>query len=209
MILASSMFFPILSSLVLGFLFGAYGILFCYTVGDLLSLFSVWACYAFNNKRFVPTAVDYLNLPEDFQIPPGDIIALDIRSEEDVSLISEMISAFCRGHGIDRVIGNRAAVCFEEMAANTVKHGFPLNKSRTPVIDVRIVFSEDGLIIRLQDNCPKYDVGKRIAALNQSEEADRLNNLGTWVTLKFTDNFQYVYSFETNTIFIEFQQTGL
>ena len=35
---------------------------------------------------------DYLNLPDEFQIPPGDIISLDIRNMEDVTLTSEMMS---------------------------------------------------------------------------------------------------------------------
>ena len=204
MIITSTVVFPIISSLVLGVLFGVYGVLLCYTLSDLLSLVSIWLYYVIKIKHIRPKPEDYLNLPEDFQIPPGDIIALDIRNMEDVSLTTEMISSFCNGHKIDEKIGNRAAVCFEEMASNTVKYGFPMQKKRTPLIDVRAVFSDDKLIIRLQDNCPKYDVGKRIAALNKSKEVDRLANLGTWVALKLADSFKYVYSFETNTIFLEF-----
>ena len=205
MIITSTVVFPIVSSLLLGFFFGVYGVLLCYTLSDLLSLVSIWLYYVIKQRHFRPKAEDYLNLPDDFQIPPGDIIALDIRNMEDVSLTSEMLSAFCIGHKLDEKIANRAAVCFEEMASNTVKHGFPLQRKRTPLIDVRAVFSDNKLIIRLQDNCPKYDVGKRIAALSKSKDKDRLANLGTWLALKLTDNFKYVYSFETNTIFMEFE----
>ena len=207
MILISTVVFPIVSGLVLGKLFGQYGVLMCYTVGDLLSLAAVWIYYAVTNGKIIPSPGDYLNLPEDFHIEPGDIISLDIRNEEDISLTAEQITLFCRGHGLSPRICSNAAVCFEEMAVNTVKHGFPLNRSTVPMIDLRVVISEKLLIIRMQDNCPKYDVGARVAALSNADREKQLSDLGTWVTWKLADDLRYVYSFETNTIFLEFDRS--
>ena len=203
-IMLSTVVYPILSALGLGMLFGVYGVLLCYLVGDFMTLFTIWIYYAVTKRRFRPSAQDYLNLPDDFHINPGDIISLDIRNMEDVSLAAEQLSMFCRGHKLSSKVGNRAAVCLEEMAANTVTHGFPLNKSKTPIIDLRVIITSHRLIIRLQDNCPKFDVGSRFTTLAEADQQEKMSNLGIWLTQNLADETRYVYSFETNTIFMEF-----
>ena len=87
---------------------------------------------------------------------------------------------------------------------DTVLHGFPLNKSQAPIIDLRVIMTNHKLIIRLQDNCPKFDVGARITKLAEADQQEKIDNLGTWLTKNLADETRYVYSFETNTIFMEF-----
>ena len=87
---------------------------------------------------------------------------------------------------------------------NTVKHGFPLQTKEVPMIDLRVVISDGKLIIRMQDNCPKYDLGTRIAELNKADLEEKQANLGTWLSQSLADDIRYVYSFETNTVFLEF-----
>ena len=89
-------------------------------------------------KKAFPTARGYLALPDTFNPDPGNIISLDIRDIEDVSLVSEQIQLFCKGHKADDGIGMKAAICFEELAMNIIKFGFP-NCKRTPHIDFRLV----------------------------------------------------------------------
>ena len=204
LIMLSTVVYPIIAALLLGISFGAHGVLLCYTFSDLLSLLTVWLYYAVARQRFVPLPQDYLNLPPEHKINPGDIISLDIRNMEDVSLVSEQIGLFCKGHGLEKKIAGQASVCFEEIAANTVKHGFPLQTKEVPMIDLRVVISDGKLIIRMQDNCPKYDLGTRIAELNKADLEEKQANLGTWLSQSLADDIRYVYSFETNTVFLEF-----
>ena len=56
----------------------------------------------------------------------------------------------------------------------------------------------------MQDNCPKYDVGTRVKDLAEAEKEERLSNLGTYVALRLADEIRYIYSFDTNTVFLEF-----
>ena len=204
LILVATAVYPILSALILDALFGIYGILLCYTVSDLLSLVTVWGYYAVKKKKGIPSVQDYLNLPDDFLVNPGDVISLDIRNLEDVSLGAEQIELFCRGHKIDWKTGNRVSVCFEEMASNTVKHGFPLNCSKAPIIDLLVVYSPDKLMIRLQDNCPKFDVGARIKAMANSKMENPDSEIGTRLTVKLADSVKYAYCYETNIVFLDF-----
>lgn len=207
LLITSSFILPILSALILGYFFGVYGVLLCYTAGDLLSLIVVWLYYAFSARSLIPKTEAYMALPPEFHIPPGDIISLDIRDMDDVMIVSEQIALFCKGHKISKKVTNHAAVCFEEMAVNTVKYGFPQNKAKDPIIDLRVVLTKKRLVMRLQDNCPRYDVSVRIASLEHIENGEQIESLGTWVTKKLADEIRYVYTFETNTLFLEFNLT--
>ena len=204
LILLSSLIYPIVCAFILGRLFGVHGTILCYMASDLLTLTTVWIFHAVRKKHIIPSAEEYLSLPDDFTIKPGDIISLDIQDMEDVSLTAQQIGMFCKGHGIDQRVSIKASVCFEEIAANTVKHGFPMNSTSAPIIDLRVVCSEKRLTIRMQDNCPKYDVGTRVKDLAEAEKEERLSNLGTYVALRLADEIRYIYSFDTNTVFLEF-----
>ena len=93
------------------------------------------------------------------------------------------------------------------MAANTVKHGFPLNKTYLPIIDLRVTITDGKLVIRMQDNCPRYDAGKRLKALENAGQKEKMSNLGSWLTQNFADDVRYIYSFECNIIIMEFKIT--
>ena len=97
----STVVYVLLTGAVLGAVFGEYGILACFPVSDLLSLATIWAWNSFKTRKLLPSKSDYRALPENFQLSPGDVILLDIRDEDDVSLVSEQIQMFCKGHGID------------------------------------------------------------------------------------------------------------
>ena len=125
LIFAAQLIFVLLSSFVLGKLFGVYGILASYTVSDFLSLAAVLIFYMVKNRKVRITEKEILNLPAEFQLAPGDVISLDIRDMEDVSLVSEQIMLFCRGHQFDRKTAYYSALAVEELANNIVEHGFP------------------------------------------------------------------------------------
>lgn len=204
LILLSTAVCPILSATILGLLLGTYGVLMCYTVSDLFTLITISVYYAVKSKKVLLSSSDYLNLSADFNISPGDIISLHIRDHEDVSQVSEQIGLFCRGHKFAPEISYHASVCFEEMASNTITHGFPLNKSKTPIIDLRMIYSGDQLVMRLQDNCPKYDLGARLKTIVNISNEERLSNLGTWIVFSLADEIQYIYCYETNVLFMYF-----
>lgn len=56
----------------------------------------------------------------------------------------------------------------------------------------------------MQDNCPKFDVGMHIAKISEDGRDEKTKNLGTYIVHKLADDIRYVYSFETNMVFLEF-----
>lgn len=188
---------------VLGKLFGVYGILASYTVSDAITLLSIYVFYAIKHSKIKPGRTDYLNLPDSFTINPGNVIDLDIRSEEEVSLASEQITLFCKGHKIDRKIAYYSALAFEELSLNIIQHGFPNVKDSEAMIDLRAVITDDTFMIRLRDYCPMYDVTKKIAAVNESED-DSLSGLGIRIVSAIASDITYFNTFDTNTLIVKF-----
>lgn len=97
-----------------------------------------------------------------------------------------------------------SSLAFEELASNVVLYGFPLSSSAQPILDVRVVISENTLVIRMRDNCPRYDVTKQIAAVND-EDCDPLHNIGTRVLSKIAFDIKYLNTFDTNNLIVRFE----
>ena len=203
LIFAAQLAFVLLSAFVLGRLFGVYGILASFTVSDALSLLAVGVFYAVKCRKPIPSRRDLLALPDEFRLGPGDVISLDIRNTDDVALASEQIMMFCKGHKIKQKTAYYAALCFEELAANVVEYGFPNNRSAHPIIDLRIVITENKFVIRMRDDCPQYDVTKKIAAAN-ADDADPTQNIGIRIVSKLASDINYMHAFETNSLIISF-----
>ena len=201
----SSIVYTIASTFTLGKLFGAYGILASDALRVLLLMLTVWLYYAVLTKKAFPSPSDYLALPDTFYIHPGDIISLDIRDTEDVSLVSRQIQLFCKGHKIDSKTATKAALCFEELAINILRFGFPKCK-KEPCIDLRLVISEDELVMRLRDNCPMFDVERYIAQQIDVSRDDGDMQLGLKLIRSLSDNIRYVHSLENNNVILRFER---
>ena len=204
LIFSARLIFILVSALLLGRLFGAYGILACFAFSDLLSLLVVMAFYQIKCRRLRLRLDDILALPPKFSPHPGDVISLDVRNMEEMSLTAEQISMFCRGHKFSKKICNYVSLVFEELTSNIITHGFPMNKASEPIVDVRLVAEGKRLILRLQDNCPRFDITKEIVRIN-SEEADVEQNIGIRITSRIAKNISYTSTFETNNIIIEYE----
>ena len=201
--IVTRLIFVVLSAYFMGKLFGDYGILACCTVSDALTLISI---YIFNWIRLRGKRLekrDFLHLPDSFYLNPGDEISLNVRSEEDACLVSEQIMLFCRGHKIDSRTGYLAALSFEELAVNIVRHGFPKNSSSTPMIDMRTVITDDNLVIRIRDNCPYYDVTAHLTSLK--DEIRPEHNIGTRIVSNMASDITYLRTFGSNSLILCFK----
>ena len=199
----SKLIFVIIAAFVLGYAFGAYGILASYLVSSFLSLLTMRLYYSFKSRKTVPELNDYLDLPEHFSKGPGDVIELDVRDEEDVTFTSEQIRLFCKGHKIKDSVGFKAAVCFEELTSNIILHGFPKCK-KDPGIDLRIIYDPKELVMRIQDNCPAYNVEQQIAIAVNDDTLAPEEKLGLRILGGMADSITYVHSLETNNVILHF-----
>ena len=200
----SSIAYTIVCAFALGELFGSFGVLASDVLRILLLMLTVWLYYVVLTKKIFPSPNDYLALPHTFYFHPGDFISLEIRDTEDVSLVSEQIHLFCRGHKIDRKTGMNAALCFEELALNIIHFGFPKCK-RNPCIVFRLVISENELVMSLHDNCPMFDVERYIEHQIDDFRDDGNIHIGLKMIGSLTENIRYVHSLENNNVILRFQ----
>ena len=70
--------------------------------------------------------------------------------------VSEQIQDFCKDRGMDTRTSYFIGLCVEEMTANIIQHGFTKDK-RPHNIDVRLVVKDSGCLIRIRDNCVRFD----------------------------------------------------
>ena len=107
-------------------------------------------------KRFPRSLEDLMAIPERIGVGPEERIDISVTCMEDVIHVSRQISGFCERRGLDARRSFFASLCMEEMAGNIVEHGF--TKDRKPhSADIRVVHKDDGIILRIRDNCTAFD----------------------------------------------------
>ena len=194
----------VLSAFALGALFGTYGVLACYTLGDLLSLLVIWVFNMIKSRRLLPTKKDFLGLPASFDLRPGDVISLDIRSKKDVSLASRQMQMFCEGHGIEQKTAYYASLSFEEVAVDLLETGIHGKNPKKVQIDLRAAIVDGTFVIRLCDNCPRHDITSLFAVANMPQ-TDIAKNIGARIVSRVAADIDYMRTFDINNVTIRFR----
>ena len=177
----------VIPALILAPLMGAMGVWLANPIGILLTILTV-SIYAVLYWRHIPGSLDeWMLLKPEFGSRPENVLDLPISSMEEVSAASEKIQAFCEDHGMGKSEAMYAALCLEEMAGNIVLHGFEKDKKKHAV-DMRVVFEEDQLVIRLSDNCIPFNPKER---LSMSDPSQVEKNLGIRMVYTFAKDLQY------------------
>jgi len=184
---------------ILSIPFGAYGIMAAFPVSEVLALVTIYIFYAVKTKRITPDPEEYIDLDESFDLGPGDVIDFPIKNADDAVLTSEQIMMFCKGHGIDSKKGYYASLCVEELAMNTIEHGFSSSKSSN-TIDIRLVIRDGDIVVRLRDNCQSFNITKQAQLIQDNN--DPASNPGVKIIYKLAKNISYYRTLETNNTII-------
>lgn len=184
------------SVLILGGIFGVYGVLSGTLAGYLVLLFAVYIVTAVREKKVKISVDDYLRLDSSFDIPPYDVIELDIRDSDDAALVSEQVQMFCRGHKLDTKKAYYSALALEE-TANLL---FENNKSVKGLkVDVRLVVKDGDIILRIRDNgVLLYPFGEKQGNLTD----DPVSHLGIKMVRKIAKDIRYFNTMRLNYIIL-------
>ncbi|SCW41189.1 Na+-driven multidrug efflux pump [Ruminococcaceae bacterium YRB3002] len=139
------------------------------------------------NRRFTFRLDDLLCMPVGFGAADTDRIDITIRDVSEVVAISEAVQEFCKVRGIDDRRALLSGLAMEEMAGNIVEHGFTKDKKKHSV-DVRVVHKDDGVIMRLKDDCVPFDPGERQKI---AEHSDVTSNIGLKMVFKIASDVEY------------------
>ena len=98
----------------------------------------------------------YSLLDSDFGAAPDKIFERVVENEADCVDISRAVCDFCEARGLDDRTSTLVGLCIEEMTLNIITHGFTKD-NRAHNVDVRLVLGDDANVIRIRDNCRRFD----------------------------------------------------
>ena len=184
--------FPALAAFVLSRFLGTTGVWFYFAAGQLLMLLSL----ALLIRRYSGTQPwkdgAYLLLKDDLIVAKEDVLEADIHTLEDMDRAVRETEEFCLERGESRRVSMRLALCVEEMASNTLLHGFP--KDNLPHhLSVRVLDKKDGWVARFRDDCGAFDPVHYIP--REGKDA-----LGIRLALTLAEETSYIYSLNLNNL---------
>ncbi len=139
------------------------------------------------NRHFPRNMDELMMIPPKFGVSEADRMDLTLRTTEDVVTVSERVQTFCLEKGLDHRRAMLSALALEEMAANVVEHGFPLDQ-KSHTVDIRVVYKDGSVILRIRDDCKPFDPTLRKLG---SKKQDVLKNVGIKLVLRSAQDVQY------------------
>ena len=186
---------PALAAFLFSRFLGVTGVWLYYVVGEVLALVCI-ALYVWKKKGAVSLdSRDFLLLREDFGVKPENLMETEISSLEDVARAAQAAGDFCRKHGQSDKLANHIALCLEEMASNTVIHGFG-EKNRNH-LSVRVQHKGQRWVLRFRDDCRAFDPVSYVPSGNRED------SLGIRLVMAMADDVRYTYSLNLNNLTIK------
>ena len=196
---AIEMLFTAAMALLLSGYMGVSGVCIAYPVGQAaLSLCLVLRLLAAKDAER-SGLVAHMLLPKDFGIPKEDCIECSLHTMEEVVELSERVDPFCMDRGLDRKKAKRMSLCVEEMAGNIIEHGFSDGKPHH--LDVRILVKDGSVVLRLRDDCSKFDFRDQVDCWQLDPEHPE-KNIGIRMVMKVAKDVSYTNAMNTNNLII-------
>ena len=189
---------PIACVIGLGTAFGLRGAEFGFALAGILTFVLTLLIPFVCNKKFPFKPKGFLILSNDFGARPEELYEVTMHDMDEVIKTSEEVRSFCIERGAKKAKANMLALFIEEMAGNTVEHGY--GKGKKASVDLRLVFHDDSGVIRLRDDGNPFDPVKW---LEKNSGEDPASGLGIRVVTGLAQNVNYMASMEMNNLIIE------
>ena len=111
--------------------------------------------------------------------------------------VSEKIILFCRDHSVDRKRALYAGLALEELAGYVVQHGFTKDRKKEHTVDLRLIYKEEDIILRIRDDCMPFNP-EDISRLLEPE--DPLHNVGIRLIYSIAKDIRYQYLLGLNVL---------
>ncbi len=145
--------------------------------------------YAWIERRRMPRNMEeLLAIPDGFGAGDDQRLDITVRSMPEVQDVSRRVIDFCRERGIDPVRANHAGLALEEMAANVFSHGFVKDRKKHHSADIRVVHLEDGILLRIRDDCVPFNPSDRAQMLAPD---DPVKNIGIRLVYGIAGDIRY------------------
>ena len=188
---------PSLAALLFSGLWGVSGAWLYFVAGECLTLLSIALFIRSRSGSF--SLPSFLMLKQDFGVQPENLLEMDIHTLDDVTAAAQAAEQFCLRHGQSEKTANHIALCVEEMAGNTVIHGFAPGKDNH--LSVRIQHKGSRWVLRFRDDCQAFDP---VHYVPKGEN----DALGLRLVTAMADDIRYTYSMSLNNLTIKLSDTN-
>ena len=137
-------------------------------------------------------------IPDSFGVSENDRMDLTVRNMDEVMVVAEKLQLFCQEKGLDAHHSALVGLAMEEMAGNVVSHGFKKDKKKHSV-DIRVVYKNSGLLLRIRDDCRPFDPGERKKLTDPSDPA---SNIGIRLVFQIAESVEYQFILGLNVLTI-------
>ena len=187
--------FPIIAGFLMSRFLGTTGVWFFFLLGELMTTVAI-GLYVKKVMNIQPWK-DYafLLLKDDFSVPEDHLLETDIHTIGDVTAAAQAAEKFCRQHGQNARITNHIALCIEEMAGNTILHGFS-RSGKENHLSIRVLYKEDAFVLRFRDDCGAFDPVNYIP--REGNDA-----LGIRLVMSVAEDAQYTHSLNLNNLMLK------
>ncbi len=192
MSLLEGAFFPVAAAWTASRFMGVSGVWIYFVSGEVLMLLAIGLYIRVRTGKLPWRDGAFLLLDKDFGVAEDDLMEADISTLEEVTAVAEAANRFCLEHGQSEKTSYHIGLCVEEMAGNTIQHGFTRD-GKTHHLFLRVLHKPDRWVLRFRDDCGAFDPVHYVP--NDGEDA-----LGIRLVLAMADEARYTYSLNMNNL---------
>ncbi|MCQ2408260.1 MAG: ATP-binding protein [Oscillospiraceae bacterium] len=168
-----------------------------YLAGETLTLIVISLIVLLRSRKngTAFNADAYSMLPKTFGAKDSDCFECSVTSMDDIVNASQSALDFCLKKKLPSKLCMIIALSIEEMGNNIVKHGF--NDGKPHMIDIRVALLKDASILRIRDNCKRFDPVKYMEMHNNDDPS---KHIGIRMIMSLVQNANYVNSLGLNNL---------
>ena len=140
-----------------------------------------------------------LMLPDGFGSETGKELTFNVNSMKNVARVSRIAILFATENGMELKRAQLLSLAVEEMAGNIVEHG--VTDGRPHMINIRMLAKDDELILRIRDDCRRFDPTDKYKKELQFDENPE-NGMAIKMLIKLAKEMKYTGLFGVNNLII-------
>ena len=184
---------PVFFAWLLGRRFGDLGIYASFTVSEIfvaVAMTSLLLLRKFQNRTIIPSSLLNADVKADLKLVVSD-------PEQAVSA-SKQMNTVCLENGVSEKQAFLMALTAEELAMNSLTHGFRDRKAH--YLELRLIITGDTLVLRLRDDGRPFDLTERYKLINPD---DPTHNIGLRIIFASADEVFYNSALNLNNVCIK------
>ena len=185
--------FPVAAAFLGTKAFGINGAWLYFGAGEAVTLIFIGLMILKRSGRLPWKDGAWMLAEEGFGAADGGLMEREIRSMDEVTAAAREAETFCRRRGQSERVSAHIALCIEEMARNTIQHGFERDKKEHH-LSVRVLHKPDHWVLRFRDDCGAFDPVHYVPAGGAEE------GLGIRLTRAMAREASYTYSLNLNNL---------